>query len=55
VLGPWGGRGWGTIEGPTEGGFSTIFGKFKVIFAQNIGEVYGRGEDFTGTMEERKW
>jgi len=54
-VGSVGGRGWGTIEGPTEARYSTIFGRFKVIFAQNVGEVYGRGEDFIDTIEERKW
>ena len=46
MLDPWGGRGWDTIEGPIECRFSTIFGRFEVIFAQSVGDVWGRGEGF---------
>ena len=37
---------WDTIEGPSEGGFSTIFQGFEVTFAQNVGDVWRRGERF---------
>ena len=35
-----GGRVWNTIEGPSEGGFSTIFRRFEVTFAQKVGDVW---------------
>ena len=44
----------GTIEGPTEGGFSTIFGNSEVIFAENVGRVWGGGEAFLNTVEGMK-
>jgi len=55
VLGSWWRKGWGTIEGPTEGGFSAIFGNREVIFAENVGRVWGGGEAFLNTVEGRKW
>jgi len=56
VLGlPGEGGGWDTIEGPTEGRFSTIFGNREVIFAQNTGGVRPRGEAFSNVVEGRKW
>jgi len=50
--GKWGG--WDTIEGPSEGGFSTMPGRFEVIFAQNFGDVCGRGKGFINPAGERE-
>jgi len=58
-LGGGGGAGAGaggrdTIEGPTEGRFSTIFGNRKVIFSQNAGGVWSRSEAIPSTVNGRK-
>ena len=47
---------WDNIEGPSKGGFYTIFRRFEVTFTQKVGDVWHRGERFINPAgRKRLW